>query len=215
MAVNTNGQKIAANPTSSTTSSPTVANSNIQTTRKGPSNEQTLAYQQAYNSRNDGEAAAREQAAADAERRIREAEEKAAAEQKAKEEQKAFHDSVFNNIDNAVANADEMTKQQALNTASDGFNNYQSVGRAQSAAYSTNDDTYNAAAFNAENKMTNRQTAFQAAVEAGSAQLEARGEQTAANNLAEAAKLSADAETQSKWSDTIATIASILKGASE
>lgn len=119
---------------------------------------------------------------------------------------------ILENVNNAVAKADETTKQQALNTASDGINNYQSVGRAQSAAYSTNDDTYNAAAFNAENKMTNRQTAFDAAVEAGAAQLEAKGEQNVANNLAEAQKLGASAETQAQWANTLTTLASILGG---
>ena len=119
---------------------------------------------------------------------------------------------ILENVNNAVAKADETTKQQAFNTASDGINNYQSVGRAQSAAYSTNDDTYNAAAFNAENKMTNRQTAFDAAVEAGAAQLEAKGEQNVANNLAEAQKLGASAETQAQWANTLTTLASILGG---
>ena len=177
------------------------------------SKEQTLAYQSAYNSRQSvNQADEAERAKALAEEKRRQEEEKAAAEQKAKEEQEAFHNSIFNNIDNAVANADEMTKQQALNTASDGFNNYQPVGRAASAAYSTNDDTYNAAAFNAENKMTNRQTAFQAAVEAGAAQLEAKGEQNVANNLAEAAELSASADTRQQWSETIQRIANVLKG---
>ncbi len=123
--------------------------------------------------------------------------------------------SILENVNNAIANADETTKQEALNTASDGFNNYQSVGRAQSAAYSTNDDTYNAAAFNAENKMTNRQTAFDAAVEAGAAQLEAKGEQNVANNLAEAQKLGVKAETQAQWANTISTLASILGGISK
>jgi hypothetical protein len=122
---------------------------------------------------------------------------------------------ILDNVNNAVANADETTKQQALNTASDGINNYQSVGRAQSAAYSTNDDSYNAAAFNAENKMTNRQTAFDAAVEAGAAQLEAKGEQNVANNLAEAQRLGASAETQAQWANTLTTLASILGGISK
>lgn len=122
---------------------------------------------------------------------------------------------ILENVNNAVANADETTKQQALNTASDGVNNYQSVGRAQSAAYSTNDDSYNAAAFNAENKMTNRQTAFDAAVEAGAAQLEAKGEQNVANNLAEAQRLGASAETQAQWANTLTTLASILGGISK
>lgn len=122
---------------------------------------------------------------------------------------------ILENVNNAVANADEATKQQALNTASDGFNNFQSVGRAQSAAYSANDDTYNAAAFSAENKMTNRQTAFDAAVEAGAAQLEAKGEQNVATNLAEAQKLGVKAETQAQWANTISTLASILGGISK
>ena len=122
---------------------------------------------------------------------------------------------ILENVNNAVANADEATKQQALNTASDGINNFQSVGRAQSAAYSTNDDTYNAAAFNAENKMTNRQTAFDAAVEAGAAQLEAKGEQNVANNLAEAQELGVKAETQAQWANTLSTLASILGGISK
>lgn len=122
---------------------------------------------------------------------------------------------ILENVNNAITNADETTKQQALNTASDGFNNYQSVGRAQSAAYSTNDDSYNAAAFNAENKMTNRQTAFDAAVEAGAAQLEAKGEQNVANNLAEAQRLGASAETQAQWANTLTTLASILGGISK
>lgn len=122
---------------------------------------------------------------------------------------------ILENVNNAVTKADETTKQQALNTASDGINNYQSVGRAQSAAYSTNDDSYNAAAFNAENKMTNRQTAFDAAVEAGAAQLEAKGEQNVANNLAEAQRLGASAETQAQWANTLTTLASILGGISK
>lgn len=122
---------------------------------------------------------------------------------------------ILENVNNAVTKADETTKQQALNTASDGINNYQSVGRAQSAAYSTNDDSYNAAAFNAENKMTNRQTAFDAAVEAGAAQLEAKGEQNLANNLAEAQRLGASAETQAQWANTLTTLASILGGISK
>jgi len=176
------------------------------------SNEQTLAYQAAYNSRNSGEAAARAKALE---------EQKKAAEQKTTEtetettEEPSLGDTILENVNNAITNADETTKQQALNTASDGFNNYQSVGRAQSAAYSTNDDSYNAAAFNAENKMTNRQTAFDAAVEAGAAQLEAKGEQNVANNLAEAQKLGVKAETQAQWANTISTLASILGGISK
>lgn len=122
---------------------------------------------------------------------------------------------ILENVNNAVSKADETTKQQALNTASDGINNYQSVSRSQSAAYSTNDDSYNAAAFNAENKMTNRQTAFDAAVEAGAAQLEAKGEQNVANNLAEAQRLGASAETQAQWANTLTTLASILGGISK
>lgn len=173
------------------------------------SNEQTLAYQAAYNSRNSGEAAARAKALE---------EQQKAAEQnttETKTEEPSLGDTILENVNNAIANADETTKQQALNTASDGFNNYQSVGRAQSAAYSTNDDAYNAAAFNAENKMTNRQTAFDAAVEAGAAQLEAKGEQNVANNLAEAQKLGVKAETQSQWANTLTTLASILGGISK
>jgi hypothetical protein len=174
------------------------------------SKEQTLAYQSAYNSRNSGEAAARAKALE---------EQQKAAEQNTTEtettEEPSLGDTILENVNNAIANADEMTKQQAINTASDGFNNYQSVGRAQSAAYSTNDDTYNAAAFNAENKMTNRQTAFDAAVEAGAAQLEAKGEQNVANNLAEAQKLGVKAETQAQWANTISTLASILGGISK
>lgn len=173
------------------------------------SNEQTLAYQAAYNSRNSGEAAARAKALEEQQK----AAERASTETKT--EEPSLGDQILENVNNAVANADETTKQQALNTASDGFNNYQSVGRAQSAAYSTNDDAYNAAAFNAENKMTNRQTAFDAAVEAGAAQLEAKGEQNVANNLAEAQKLGVKAETQSQWANTLTTLASILGGISK
>lgn len=176
------------------------------------SNEQTLAYQAAYNSRNSGEAAARAKALE---------EQQKAAEQKTTEtetettEEPSLGDTILENVNNAIANADETTKQEALNTASDGVNNYQSVGRAASAAYSTNDDTYNAAAFNAENKAANRQTAFDAAVEAGAAQLEAKGEQNVANNLAEAQKLGASAETQAQWANTLTTLASILGGISK
>lgn len=173
------------------------------------SNEQTLAYQAAYNSRNSGEAAARAKALEEQQK----AAEQASTETKT--EEPSLGDTILENVNNAIANADETTKQQALNTASDGFNNYQSVGRAQSAAYSTNDDAYNAAAFNAENKMTNRQTAFDAAVEAGAAQLEAKGEQNVANNLAEAQKLGVKAETQSQWANTLTTLASILGGISK
>lgn len=177
------------------------------------SNEQTLAYQAAYNSRNSGEAAARAKALEEQQK----AAERASTETKTetKTEEPSLGDTILENVNNAIANADETTKQQALNTASDGFNNYQSVGRAQSAAYSTNDDAYNAAAFNAENKMTNRQTAFDAAVEAGAAQLEAKGEQNVANNLAEAQKLGVKAETQSQWANTLTTLASILGGISK
>lgn len=173
------------------------------------SNEQTLAYQAAYNSRNSGEAAARAKALEEQQK----AAEQASTETKT--EEPSLGDTILENVNNAIANADETTKQQALNTASDGVNNYQSVGRAQSAAYSTNDDAYNAAAFNAENKMTNRQTAFDAAVEAGAAQLEAKGEQNVANNLAEAQKLGVKAETQSQWANTLTTLASILGGISK
>lgn len=176
------------------------------------SNEQTLAYQAAYNSRNSGEAAARAKALEEQQK----AAEQASTETKTETiKEPSLGDTILENVNNAIANADETTKQQALNTASDGFNNYQSVGRAQSAAYSTNDDAYNAAAFNAENKMTNRQTAFDAAVEAGAAQLEAKGEQNVANNLAEAQKLGVKAETQSQWANTLTTLASILGGISK
>lgn len=180
------------------------------------SNEQKMAYQKAYESRNSGEAAAREAAL----KAQQEAQEQAQTQQTTQEttettEEPNLGDQILENVNNAIANADETIKQTALDTASSGFNNYQSVGRAQSAAYSTNDDSYNAAAFNAENKATNRQTAFDAAVEAGAAQLEAAGKQNVANNLAEAQKLGASAETQAQWASTLTTLASILGGISK
>ena len=186
------------------------------------SNEQTLAYQAAYNSRNSGEAAARQKALEEQKKAQEQAQQQAQeqAQQQTQEttesvKKPSLGDQILENVNNAVANADETTKQQALNTASDGINNYQSVGRAQSAAYSVNDDAYNAAAFNAENKATNRQTAFDAAVAAGAAQLEAAGKQNVANNLAEAQKLGASAETQAQWANTLKTLADILGGISK
>ena len=183
----------------------TLAEETRSSSTRKSNDDRAIAHRDAIDLRN-------EMADVEAARKARNEAKKAAEEQKAKEEQQAFHDSVFNDINNSVANADEMTKQQALNTASDGFNNYQSVGRAQSAAYSTNDDAYNAAAFNAENKMTNRQTAFNAAVDAGVEKLTAKGEQDTANNLAEAQKLGIKAETQQEWADTIQSVINALKG---
>ena len=181
------------------------------------SNEQRMAYQKAYESRNSGEAAARE-AALKAQQEAQEQQQATQTQEQtteATESEPNLGDQILENINNSLAKADETTKQQALDTASSGFNNYQSVGRARSAAYSTNDDAYNAAAFNAENKAANRQTAFDAAVEAGAAQLEAAGKQNVANNLAEAQKLGASAETQAQWASTLTTLASILGGISK
>lgn len=175
------------------------------------SNEQRMAYDAAYASRNSGEAAARQKALEEQQK----AQEQKVQEQQQTQTQENLGDQILDNVNNAIANADETTKQQALDSASSGLNNYQSVGRAQSAAYSVNDDAYNAAAFNAENKATNRQTAFDAAVEAGAAQLEAAGKQNVANNLAEAQRLGASAETQAQWASTLTTLASILGGISK
>lgn len=178
------------------------------------SNEQRMAYDAAYASRNSGEAAARAKALEEQKKAQEQAQEQQTQEQQATESEPSLGEQILDNVNSAITKADETTKQQALNTASSGINNYQSVGRAQSAAYSTNDDSYNAAAFNAENKAANRQTAFDAAVEAGAAQLEAAGKQNVANNLAEAQKLGASAETQAQWASTLTTLASILGGIS-
>lgn len=178
------------------------------------SNEQRMAYDAAYASRNSGEAAARE-AALKAQQEAQEQQQATQTQEQTTEQEPNLGDQILENINNSLTKADETTKQTALDTASSGINNYQSVGRARSAAYSTNDDAYNAAAFNAENKAANRQTAFDAAVEAGAAQLEAAGKQNVANNLAEAQKLGASAETQAQWASTLTTLASILGGISK
>lgn len=178
------------------------------------SNEQKMAYQKAYESRNSGEAAAR-QKALEEQKKAQEQQQATQTQEQTTEQEPSLGDQILDNVNNALTKADEMTKQQALDTASSGINNYQSVGRAQSAAYSTNDDTYNTAAFNAENKAANRQTAFDAAVEAGAAQLEAAGKQNVANNLAEAQRLGASAETQAQWANTLTTLAGILGGISK
>lgn len=179
------------------------------------SNEQRMAYQKAYESRNSGEAAARQKALEEQKKAQEQSIQETTETTTETESEPSLGDQILDNVNNALTKADETTKQQALDTASSGFNNYQSVGRAQSAAYSTNEDTYNAAAFNAENKAANRQTAFDAAVEAGAAQLEAAGKQNVANNLAEAQKLGASAETQAQWASTLTTLAGILGGISK
>ncbi len=119
---------------------------------------------------------------------------------------------VSNSITEAVEGANRATDTAAYKTATDDLNRYSSRSRAQSAQMSSNDDAQVAAAFTDENLLNNRKTAFMNAVMAGAEKLKALGEQDVANNLAEAGKLQADAQTLTSLSQGIDATISMLTG---
>lgn len=119
---------------------------------------------------------------------------------------------VSRDITKAVDDANRATDTAAYNTAADDLNRYSSVSRAESAQMSSNDDARVAADFTGANLLNNRKTAFMNAVTAGAEKLKAIGEQDVANNLAEAGRLQADAQTLSAISSGIDSTISMLTG---
>jgi len=128
--------------------------------------------------------------------------------------QKKYVDEVIQGaLDSSNSRADVYTNKTAIQTASDTNNKYESVGRAESAQMSGNDDAYQAAAYKAQNLQQNRTNTLQDTINEGQAVLKGLGMETDAAGIAEAQELLDQSKSQTRLSDMFETIYGILKGA--
>lgn len=114
-------------------------------------------------------------------------------------------------LDSSNERADAYTGQTAIQNASDNLNKYESVGRAEGAQMSTNDDAYQAAAFKEQNLQQNRINTLQDTINEGQALLRSYGMNTNAAGLAEAQQLLNQSQSQMRLADTMSTLSSILQ----
>ena len=114
-------------------------------------------------------------------------------------------------LDSSNERADAYTGQTAIQNASDNLNKYESVGRAEGAQMSTNDDAYQAAAFKEQNLQQNRINTLQDTINEGQALLKSYNMNTNAAGLAEAQQLLNQSKSQMQLADTMSTLSSILQ----
>ena len=114
-------------------------------------------------------------------------------------------------LDSSNERADAYTGQTAIQNASDNLNKYESVGRAESAQMSTNDDAYQAAAFKEQNLQQNRINTLQDTINEGQALLKGYNMDVNAAGLAEAQQLLNQSKSQMQLADTMSTLSSILQ----
>ena len=114
-------------------------------------------------------------------------------------------------LDSSNERADAYTGKTAIQNASDNLNKYESVGRAEGAQMSTNDDAYQAAAFKEQNLQQNRINTLQDTINEGQALLRGYGMDTNAAGLAEAQNLLNQSKSQMQLADTMSTLSSILQ----
>lgn len=114
-------------------------------------------------------------------------------------------------LDSSNERADAYTGQTAIQNASDNLNKYESVGRAEGAQMSTNDDAYQAATFKEQNLQQNRINTLQDTINEGQALLKSYGMSTNAAGLAEAQNLLNQSKSQMQLADTMSTLSSILQ----
>lgn len=114
-------------------------------------------------------------------------------------------------LDSSNERADAYTGQTAIQNASDNLNKYESVGRAEGAQMSTNDDAYQAAAFKEQNLQQNRINTLQDTINEGQALLKGYNMDVNAAGLAEAQQLLNQSQSQMRLADTMSILSSILK----
>lgn len=114
-------------------------------------------------------------------------------------------------LDSSNERADAYTGQTAIQNASDNLNKYESVGRAEGAQMSTNDDAYQAAAFKEQNLQQNRINTLQDTINEGQALLKSYNMDTNAAGLSEAQNLLNQSQSQMRLADTMSTLSSILQ----
>lgn len=128
--------------------------------------------------------------------------------------QKKYVDKVIQGaLDSSNNRADVYTNKTAIQAASDTNNKYESVGRAESAQMSGNDDAYQAAAYKTQNLQQNRTNTLQDTINEGQAVLKGLGMETDAAGIAEAQDLLNQSKSQTRLSDMFETLYSIFKGA--
>ncbi len=113
-------------------------------------------------------------------------------------------------LDSSNERADAYTGQTAIQNASDNLNKYESVGRAEGAQMSTNDDAYQAAAFKEQNLQQNRINTLQDTINEGQALLKGYNMDVNAAGLAEAQDLLKKSQDQMRLADMMSTLSSIL-----
>lgn len=114
-------------------------------------------------------------------------------------------------LDSSNERADAYTGQTAIQNASDNLNKYESVGRAEGAQMSTNDDAYQAAAFKEQNLQQNRINTLQDTINEGQALLKGYNMDVNAAGLAEAQQLLNQSKSQMQLADMMSTLSSMLK----
>lgn len=115
-------------------------------------------------------------------------------------------------LDSSNDRADAYTNKTAIQAASDTNNKYESVGRAESAQMSTNDDAYQAAAYKEQNLQQNRTNTLQDTINEGQAILKGLGMETDAAGIAEAQKLLDESKSQMRLADTFESLLPLFKG---
>ena len=129
--------------------------------------------------------------------------------------QKKYVDKVIQGaLDSSNSRADIYTNKTAIQAASDTNNKYESVGRAESAQMSGNDDAYQAAAYKAQNLQQNRTNTLQDTINEGQAVLKGLGMETDAAGIAEAQELLDQSQRQMRFSDMFEALYGVLKNES-
>ena len=111
-----------------------------------------------------------------------------------------------------IKSADAQTANIAAGLSGMQANKYGSQGRAQSAAYGSATGTTEAAEYVTENKQTNRDKAFLNAVNAGQQKLTAAKSSLDADNLATAAELSKQAQSQQDFANILSNVFKLMGG---